>query len=49
MHGFYGIILKIDMNEQIYSVEAVSDGIVERYLGGKGLLFTCCTKTAPRG
>jgi len=49
MHGFYGVILKIDLNEQIYSVEAVSDEILEKYLGDKGFLFSCCTKTDPRG
>ena len=37
MYGFYGRFLKIDLNKKKYSIEAVSDEILEKYLGGKGL------------
>jgi len=37
MHGFYGRVLKIDLSEDKYSIEAVRDEILEKYLGGKGL------------
>jgi len=37
MHGFYGRVLKIDLSEEKYSIEAVRDEILEKYLGGKGL------------
>jgi len=37
MHGFYGRILKIDLNRKKYAVETVQDQIFEQYLGGKGL------------
>ena len=37
MCGFYGKILKVDLSEEPYSIEAVSDEMVKKYLGGKGL------------
>ena len=37
MHGFYGKILKVNLNTQQYQVEAVDERIMRRYLGGKGL------------
>ncbi len=36
MYGFYGKILKIDLNSETYRVETVDDEIYKKYLGGKG-------------
>ena len=37
MYGFYGRILKIDVNKEAFSIEPVEDHILKTYLGGKGL------------
>ncbi|MGD8760843.1 MAG: aldehyde ferredoxin oxidoreductase family protein [Desulfobacteraceae bacterium] len=37
MHGFYGKILKIDLNGKQFTTETIGDDICEMYLGGKGL------------
>jgi len=37
MHGFYNRVLKVDLSEKRYSIGAVGDEILEKYLGGKGL------------
>lgn len=37
MHGFYGRILKINLNDKSYRVDTVSSEIYKAYLGGKGL------------
>jgi aldehyde:ferredoxin oxidoreductase len=37
MKGFYGRILKIDLDKKKFNIETVSDDIYDRYLGGKGL------------
>jgi aldehyde:ferredoxin oxidoreductase len=38
MKGFYGRILKIDLDKKKFNIETVSDDIYDRYLGGKGLV-----------
>lgn len=37
MYGFYGRILKVNLSEKRYDIEALDDKIPETYLGGKGL------------
>jgi aldehyde:ferredoxin oxidoreductase len=37
MNGFYGRILKVDLSQKNFTIDAVSDEIYEKYLGGKGL------------
>jgi aldehyde:ferredoxin oxidoreductase len=37
MDGFYGRILKIDLNQKNFTIDAVGDAVYERYFGGKGL------------
>jgi len=44
MNGFYGRILKVDLNRKKFHIETLADTIYRKYLGGKGLasylLFT---------
>ena len=37
MDGFYGRILKINLSKETFIIEAVTDKVLETYLGGKGL------------
>jgi len=37
MYGFYGQILKIDLNKEAFSIELVDDQLLRTYLGGRGL------------
>ena len=37
MYGFYGKILKIDLNEEVFNIEPVDDEILRTCLGGRGL------------
>jgi aldehyde:ferredoxin oxidoreductase len=37
MYGFYGRILKIDLNKEAFSIESIDDHILKTCLGGKGL------------
>ncbi len=37
MYGFYGKILKIDLDKETFSIEPVDDQILKTCLGGKGL------------
>jgi aldehyde:ferredoxin oxidoreductase len=37
MHGFYGKILKIDLDKEAFRINPVDDHLLETYLGGKGL------------
>lgn len=49
MHGFYGKILKIDLNSKQFTTETISDDIYERYLGGKGLAAYLLYELNPAG
>jgi len=49
MHGFYGKILKIDLNSKQFATEVISDDICERYLGGKGLAAYLLYELNPPG
>jgi aldehyde:ferredoxin oxidoreductase len=37
MDGFYGRILKVDLNQKSFKIDTIEDAIYEKYLGGKGL------------
>jgi aldehyde:ferredoxin oxidoreductase len=37
MYGFYGRILKIDLNQKRFDIDTVADEVYKKYLGGKGL------------
>jgi len=37
MYGFYGKVLKIDLDKEAFSIEPVDDHLLKTYLGGKGL------------
>ena len=37
MYGFYGKILKIDLDKEAFRIDPVNDHLLETYLGGKGL------------
>jgi aldehyde:ferredoxin oxidoreductase len=37
MYGFYNRVLKINMTERSFEIEALSDDVLQRFLGGKGL------------
>ncbi len=49
MNGFYGRILKVDLSEETYNIEAVGDEILEKYLGGKGLASHLLYELNPPG
>lgn len=49
MHGFYGKILKIDLNNLSFTVESIPDEIYQTYLGGKGLASYLLYKLSPEG
>jgi len=37
MHGFYGRILKIDLDKEAFGIAPADDHILKTYLGGRGL------------
>lgn len=37
MHGFYNIILRVNVSEQSFELQPVSDEVLQQTLGGKGL------------
>ncbi len=49
MHGSYGRILKINLTGQTYEIVPLSDKILSRYLGGKGLATYLLYSTNPQG
>jgi len=49
MNGFYGRILKIDLNRKNFSIDTVADAIYEKYLGGKGLAAHLLYELNPPG
>ena len=49
MQGFYGRILKINLNEKTFQAEAVNDQVYEKYLGGKGLASHLLYELNPPG
>ena len=49
MQGFYGRILKINLNEKTFQAETVNDQVYEKYLGGKGLASHLLYELNPPG
>jgi len=49
MDGFYGRILKVDLNQKSFQIDAIDDAIYETYLGGKGLASYLLYKLNPPG
>ncbi|UCE53014.1 MAG: aldehyde ferredoxin oxidoreductase family protein [Desulfobacterales bacterium] len=49
MNGFYGRILKVDLSQKNFTIDAVSDEIHEKYLGGKGLAAHLLYELNPPG
>ena len=37
MHGFFNTVLRINLTQQSYEIEIISDSVLRRCLGGKGL------------
>ena len=49
MDGFYGRILKVDLNQKNFKIETIDDAIYEKYLGGKGLASYLLCELNPPG
>lgn len=49
MRGFFGRLLRIDLSNQTHRVEAISDSVFRRYLGGKGLATHLLLEQNPVG
>jgi len=49
MKGFYGRILRINVANKDYEVELITDSLLEKYLGGKGLATYLLLKENPAG
>jgi aldehyde:ferredoxin oxidoreductase len=49
MDGFYGRILRIDLNNKAFHIEELGDEIYEKYLGGKGLASYLLYELNPPG
>ena len=49
MRGFYNRLLKINLTDKKYQIEAVDDDILKRYLGGKGLATQLLLENNPPG
>ncbi len=49
MDGFYGRILKIDLTQKTFQVDAVENAVYENYLGGKGLASYLLSELNPPG
>ena len=49
MHGFYNLLLRVDLTQQSYELQKISDGVLRRTLGGKGLATHLLLKHNPPG
>jgi aldehyde:ferredoxin oxidoreductase len=49
MFGFYERIITIDLSHKTFSIEALADDILSRYLGGKGLATHLLLERNPKG
>jgi len=49
MHGFYNRFLRVDLSRRTWTTEAISDDVLTRYLGGKGLAAHLLMEHAPAG
>jgi aldehyde:ferredoxin oxidoreductase len=49
MDGFYGRILKVDLDRKNFKMDTIDDAIYEKYLGGKGLASYLLSELNPPG
>jgi aldehyde:ferredoxin oxidoreductase len=49
MLGFYNMVLKVDAAQQSYELQPISDALLERTLGGKGLATHLLLQNNPAG
>lgn len=49
MHGFYNRFLRVDLSERTWTAEVISDDVLTRYLGGKGLAAHLLLENTPTG
>ena len=49
MYGFYGRILKIDLNQKRFDIDTMEDAVYKKYLGGKGLAAHLLMELNPPG
>ncbi|MFQ6100993.1 MAG: aldehyde ferredoxin oxidoreductase family protein [Anaerolineae bacterium] len=49
MHGFYNRLLRVNLSTHTWTSEAISDDVLTRYLGGKGLAAHLLLENAPAG
>jgi len=49
MNGFFNRILKINVTKKDYRIETIEDGLLEKYLGGKGLATYLLLQQNPAG
>jgi aldehyde:ferredoxin oxidoreductase len=49
MHGFYHRFLDVDLSQPAYRIEKLSDEVLGRFLGGKGLASYLLTRLNPAG
>jgi aldehyde:ferredoxin oxidoreductase len=49
MNGFFNRILKINVTKKTYRIETIEDGLLEKYLGGKGLATHLLLQQNPAG
>ncbi|MBI5579817.1 MAG: hypothetical protein HY895_11735 [Deltaproteobacteria bacterium] len=49
MHGFYNVTLRVDVSQKAFEIERLSDSILKKTLGGKGLAIHLLLKFNPPG
>ena len=49
MKGFYGRILKVNLNDQSFAIESCEEKLYTNYLGGKGLASYLLKRDNPKG
>ena len=49
MHSFYNKLLRVDLSTQTWATEEITDQVLTRYLGGKGLAAHLLLENAPPG
>lgn len=49
MYGFYNRLLRVDLSTHTWTAEAISDDVLTRYLGGKGLGAHLLLENGPAG
>jgi aldehyde:ferredoxin oxidoreductase len=49
MYGFFNTVLRINLTRQSYEIQMISDSVLRRYLGGKGLATYLLLRHNPPG